>query len=359
MKILHLTTHLNRGGITSYIYSLSRALVKKGHRLFVGSSGGNCIREFDKNGIKHLALPINTKSELSPKLWFTTRRLKEILKEEKIDILHTHTRVAHCVGWRIYRRGLAHWLTTAHGYYKTRWGRIIFPAWGEVTIAISPAVKDHLLNDFKLPEEKVKMIFTGIDLERFHPETAEQDKLYRQKFGLNGVITVGMIGRLSPEKGHRFFLEAARSINEPDVKFLVVGSGRGRLRKELAPFLNDKKFIWIDYLDSLNALKLIDIFVQPSLQEGLGIALLEAMACGKAVVASKVGGIPSVISNGKDGLLVPPGERENLIESILKLVKDKDYRRLLGEAGRRKTEEKFDVRKMAEEIEGVYEELLK
>jgi len=359
VRILQLATHLNRGGITTYVYSLSKALSERGHSVFTASSGGSCISEFDKAGIKHLTLPINTKSELSPKVWLSTRRLEKFFKKEKIDILHTHTRVAHCVGRRLYRKGAVHWLTTAHGYYKVRWGRKILPAWGERTIAISPAVKEHLLNDFKLPGEKIKMIFTGVNLEKFHPQDNEDEKTFRHKFGLNNMLTVGMIGRVSPEKGHRFFLEAAQNIGGPDVRFILVGSGRGNLQKELEPFLKDKRIIWIDYLDNLSALKLIDIFIQPSIQEGLGIALLEAMACGKVVVASNIGGIPSVIADSEDGLLVPPGDAVSLAKAILMLIKDKDFRRSLADAGRRKIEDKFDVRKMAQEIEQVYEEILK
>ncbi len=358
MKILQLTTHLNRGGISSYLYNLSRALLKRGHLVFAASSGGRLVSEFEKAGIKHIALPINTKSELSPKLWRSAARLKKIIGQEKIQIIHTHTRVTHCVGWQLSRKTGVHHLVTAHGYYKVRWGRKIFPAWGEKAVAISPAVKEHLLNDFKLQEEKVEMVFTGVDLEKFSPGANEEDKILRRKFGLDNVLTAGMIGRISPEKGHRVFLKAIASLNEPAVKFLLVGSGK-KGDESILPFLNDKRIIRIDYLDSVRALKLIDIFVQPSLQEGLGISLLEAMACGKAVVASRIGGIPSVIDEGMDGLLVPPADSEGLAGAILKLVKDGNLRRCLGAAARRKVEAKFDVRKMAERIEKVYEKLLK
>lgn len=358
MKILQLTTHLNRGGITSYLYNLSRALLEKGHLVLAVSSGGSLVSEFEKVGIKHISLPLNTKSELSPKLWRSAARLKKIITQENIQIIHTHTRVAHCVGWQLSRKSGVHHLATAHGYYKVRWGRKIFPAWGEKTVAISPAVKEHLLNDFKLQAKKVEMVFTGVDLEKFSPGLSEEDRILRRNFGLDNVLTAGMIGRISPEKGHRVFLEAIASLNEPDVKFILVGRGK-KGDKSILPFLNDKRIIRIDYLDSDRALKLIDIFVQPSLQEGLGISLLEAMACGKAVVASRVGGIPSVIDDGRDGLLVNPGDAESLASAITRLVENKGLRKSLGEAARRKVEEKFDVRKMAERIEKVYEKLLK
>ena len=358
MKILMLTTHLNRGGITSYLYNLSRALLTRGHRVFVASSGGSLVSEFEKEDIKHLSLPINTKSELSPKLWRSAARLKKIITRENIRIIHTHTRVTHCVGWWLSRKTGIHHLATAHGYYKVRWGRKIFPAWGEKTVAISPAVKKHLLNDFKLQEKKVEMVFTGVDLEKFSPGLSEEDKILRRKFGLDGVLTAGMIGRISPEKGHRVFLEAIASLNEPGVKFILVGSGK-KGETSVLPFGDDKRVIRIDYLDSVRALKLIDIFVQPSLQEGLGIALLEAMACGKAVAASRIGGIPSIIDDGRDGLLVAPGEAKNLAGAIQRLLRDKNLRKNLGETARRKVEEKFDVKRMAKEVEALYEELLK
>lgn len=384
MRILQLTTHLNRGGITSYIYNLSQALLERRHLVFVASSGGTLLSELEKMDIRHFFLPINTKSELSPKLWLSAPRLKKIIEQERIEIVHTHTRVTHCLGWWLSRRAKiylapqeatgvnpapacrgwvkpwsgVHHLSTAHGYYKVRWGRKIFPAWGERIVAISPAVKEHLLNDFKLPEEKIRLIFTGVDLEKFSPESEGKAENFRQKFGLNKVLTVGMIGRVSPEKGHRIFLEAAAQLIKPEVKFVIVGSGQGFFQRELEVNLSDKRIVWIDYLDSLDAFKLIDIFVQPSIQEGLGIALLEAMACGKAVVASRTGGIPSVIDDGRDGLLVPPQDSKSLAQAILRLIQEENLRRCLGLAARQKVEEKFDVRKMAQEIEKVYEELL-
>ena len=358
MKILHFTTHLNHGGIASYIYNLSRALLERGEAVFVASSGGSFVSEFEKAGIRHFFVPIKTKSELSPKLWLAAFRLKNIINKEKIEVLHTHTRVTHCVGCQLSRRTSVSWLTTAHGYYKVRWGRKIFPAWGEKTIAISPAVKEHLLDEFKLPKEKVELIFTGVDLEKFSPGLDEKDKKMRQRFGLDSAVTVGMIGRFSPEKGHKVFLEAIASLKRPDIKFVLVGSG-GKRYPSVLSLPDDRRIIRIEYLESSRALKLIDIFVQPSLQEGLGIAILEAMACGKAVVASRVGGIPSVINDEADGLLVNPGDSKGLARAIIRLAENEELRKFLGKAGRRKVEDNFDVRKMAQHIEKVYEELLK
>ena len=165
MKVLHLTTHLNVGGITTYILRLVRPLKKLGIETFVLSSGGECTPQFEERGARVFRLPIRTKSELHPCLYLNLPALKKIVLENKIDLLHAHTRVTQVMAFWLQQSMGIDFVTTCHGYYKRRLGRRLLPAWGKRAIAISQGVADHLAQDFKLSPDKIKTVLNGVDVE--------------------------------------------------------------------------------------------------------------------------------------------------------------------------------------------------
>ena len=137
MKILFLTTHVNTGGITSYILTLGEALVKAGHQVWVVSSGGDGESRLTDAGIRLVTMNIRTKSEAHPKLLFSLPALKKLIRQEGIDIIHAQTRVTQVLGaWGRRLTGVK-MVTTAHGFFKPRWFRKTFPCWGDAVIAIS------------------------------------------------------------------------------------------------------------------------------------------------------------------------------------------------------------------------------
>ena len=145
MKVLHLTTHLNSGGITNYILRLIKPLRELGIDLSVLSSGGEYTTFFKDAGAEVYELPIRTKSELHPKLYWAVPSVLRLIYEKKIDLLHAHTRVTQVLAYwtqRITGVGVA---TTCHGFYRRRFGRRLIPAWGDRTIAISQPVADNLM----------------------------------------------------------------------------------------------------------------------------------------------------------------------------------------------------------------------
>ena len=136
MNILFLTTHFNTGGITSYILTLGEALVKSGHKVWVASSGGNCVPRLESAGIRHVRINIRTKSEVSFKLWLSYGPLDRLIRKEGINIIHAQTRVTQVLGFFLSRaRGVA-MITTCHGFFRPRWFRKLFPCWGVAVIAI-------------------------------------------------------------------------------------------------------------------------------------------------------------------------------------------------------------------------------
>ena len=181
MNILFLTTHANTGGITSYILTLGEASVKSGHKVWVVSSGGDCVPRLEAAGIKHVQVNIRTKSEVHPKLWFSLWPLNRLIREEGIHIIHAQTRVTQVLGVWVSRLTGVKMVTTCHGFFRPRWFRKIFPCWGAAVIAISKPVAQHLSVDFGVPPNKIHLIANGIDLDRFVMTNEQMRRKARQK----------------------------------------------------------------------------------------------------------------------------------------------------------------------------------
>ena len=141
MNILQLSTHLDIGGIGSYVVRTAGCLARKGHKVVVVSSGGSMAGELSGQGITHIKLNIRTKSELSPKLLFVLPRLLSIIRENNIQVIHAHTRVTQVLGCIASRLSGIPYVATCHGFFKLRASRRVFKCWGDKTIAISDVPK--------------------------------------------------------------------------------------------------------------------------------------------------------------------------------------------------------------------------
>jgi glycosyltransferase involved in cell wall biosynthesis len=362
MKVMHLTTHVNIGGIGNYILNLSRAFRKKGIDVIVASSGGNLEAEFASSGIRHMRLNIRTKFEFSPKVFTAVPALCRALKREDVDIIHAHTRVSQVLGLLASLVTGLPLVTTCHGFFKKR-SRAIFDTWGTRVIAISDDVRKHLRRDMGVSDSRIEVIYSGVDVDRFARRYSDTEKhAIKSSIGLKDCLVVGTIGRLSKVKGHRFLIEAAGNVlsKNEDVEFVIVGNGEeGPFLKDLARSLGIEKSIhFIDSdTDTAKFLAIMDIFVFPSVKEGLGIALLEAMAAGKACVASGVGGIKNIITGGSDGMLVGSCDPIALGDAILLLAGDESIRNKMGSAGHELAKKRFTLDAMAENVIGLYDKV--
>ncbi len=364
MKVLQITTHLNIGGISSYTLTLAAGLKRRGHNVYVASSGGELIPDFTACGITHLALPIKTKSEISYKLFISKFKLAKFIKEKNIDILHANTRVTQVLSWLIQRSLGTPYISTCHGFFKRRIFRRIFPCWGDMVIAISESVREHLIRDFGVAEEKIKIIHNGIDVDKFtvcdvHQSTADAKK----KLGLGKGAVIGIVARLSEEKGHAYLIEAMQAViaEIKDAQLLIVGEGKMREKLiNLTKSLGLEKYIFFfpSVRDTREVLSAMNLFVLPSTKEGLGLALMEAMASGLGVVGSDIGGIKSLIQDGYNGLLTRPKDARDLSRAILELLKHPDKARSFSSQARAFIEQNFSQEKMALETERVYLECL-
>lgn len=363
MNVLFLTTHLNTGGITSYLLTLTKELSRRGFQIHIVSSGGNMQEVFSSCGAKLLCLDIRTKSELSFKVYRAVWTLRRYIRENQIDLMHAHTRVTQVAAQFLKILTARPYVTTCHGFFKTRVSRRIFPFWGDAVIAISEAVRDHLTRDFGVAPERVVLIKSGVDLEMF-PHIDENARRERRKtYGFGGELLIGTIARLSEVKGQDILIRAMKIVagEMPDVKLLIVGQGKTEVHLKAmveSLGLGDRVLFYPVVDKTFEILSMLDVFVMPSRQEGLGLSVMEAQAAGVAVAASNVGGIPSLIENGRTGVLVPSEDASELARAILDLLRDPDRRRVLGSAAREFIRRYHSSQGMAQETAEVYQRIV-
>ncbi|MBI4974604.1 MAG: glycosyltransferase family 4 protein [Candidatus Omnitrophica bacterium] len=340
------------------------ALKGKGVDCLVVSAGGTLDAEFRKRGIETRLLDIKTKFEFGPKVLRAIPKIFKIIKEEKTGIIHAHTRVSQALAFFASRIAGVPYVTTCHGFFKKRLGRRLFDLWGEKVIAISEPVKDSLINDFKVAPQRVELIYNGVEIDRFSRDysSAELSEFKRSLRLKDGPI-VGTIGRLSPVKGQRTFIEAIKDVicRRHMIQAIIMGDGPEEIKlKKLVSNLGIEESVQIlkSDPDTSKYLAIMDIFVFPSIKEGLGISLLEAMVSGKPCVASDVGGIKDLIKDGSTGILFPVGDVKTLSDSIIRLLDDEVLRKQLGKDARILATERFSLPTMADRVLNLYKKML-
>jgi glycosyltransferase involved in cell wall biosynthesis len=302
------------------------------------------------------------------------RALYRLMRRSRPDLVHTHTSKAGILG------RLAAWLAgvprivhTPHGHVfhgyagrlRTR-GFVHLEGWAaRVTDRIvgltDQEARDHLAHGIGRPEQFVT-IPSGIDLAPFD-KPHDGGHALRAALGLPAAARiVGAVGRLEPIKGHRHLVEAFAELapRVPDLYLVLVGDGECeaalRARLEAAGLGARVRFLgWRE--DVATVLPALDVFAFPSLNEGMGRALVEAMAAGRPIVAARAGGIPEVLADGAAGLLVPAGEGPALARAIERLLADPALGAQLGEAARRRAAQ-YSVTTMLARTEQLYRELL-
>jgi glycosyltransferase involved in cell wall biosynthesis len=214
----------------------------------------------------------------------------------------------------------------------------------------------NLLIEAGVEPERIRLIHSGIDPQRF-------DRCADGSASAEYEAVVGIIASLEERKGHRYLFEAAAILKQRGhrIKYLVAGEGSARRELEervKALNLGDEVRFCGFVSDAPAFLSQIDIFILPSLYEGLGVAVLEAMAAGKPVIASRVGGLPELVADGETGLLVAPKNVEGLVEAIARLADDKSLAREMGRKGAARALASFSLENMAAQNEAYYYELL-
>jgi len=365
MKILLLANHFNTGGITTYLLTLIKGYVSRGHQVFVATSGGDRVPEAEGLGARHVVVPgLKVKCECHPGLFSSAMALRALVTDEAIDILHAQTRVTQSVAAFVGLLSGRPYISTCHGFFKAHIFRILFPLWGRRAIAISGPVAKHLTKDLWVPASKVVFVPNGIDSRKFFPVTAQQHHELRERFGVGASPLVGIIARLSDVKGHSYLIQAMNELvhGMPGVKCLIIGEGplEQELKEQVSHLRLEAsvKFVKINGQPS-ELLPMFDVFAMPSLQEGLGLSVMEAQACGVPVVASRVGGLVEAVKDGETGILVPPRDHLALADALMKVLADKNLASRFGLAGREWIIRNFALDQMVDRTLGIYEAVLK
>ena len=366
-KVLHLTTHLNPGGITVYVLRLMEPLRIHGFRSTVASAGGEYEYFFEEDGAEVFRIDLKTKNEFHPKLLAAVPALVRLIKRERFDLIHAHTRVSQvlaCILQKITRLPV---VTTCHGFYRNRLSRRWLPAWGDRVIAISPPVADHLHEDFGVAKDKIRMVYNAVDLAELeiHYRAHLNESSPKALFGFSNTdIVVGIVARLIDEKGHedliRSFAELVRSNSH--LKLLIVGEGRERGKLEaLCHTLGVGRDVHFsgNLTDVTGALAAIDIFAFPAVwREAFGISVVEAMACSKPIVLTGNCALADIIETSKSGIKVEAKNVSSLTNALKYLLEHPDVCRTMGDNAARLAREQFSMERMSQEIADVYNELL-
>jgi len=363
MNILLVSTHLNVGGITSYLFGLCRYYLKNGHRVFLVSAGGMRAQDFSREGVILIKAAVLTKSELNPRMYCDVPRLLKVIRDNHIEIIHSHTRVTQFLGRALGKLAGIPYVATCHGFYKTHWFRKTFPCWGEGVVAISPPVKEHLLKDFRVSEERIYQIQNGVDIDSFRVVTDEIKKKARERFAIKNDPIIGIVARLADVKGHSVLIDAMPEIVKyfPKVLLFIAGEGKmeAKLKEQTARLgLNDNVKFAALFNSSSDILSLFDVFVMPSIDEGFGLSGMEAQIAGLPLVASNVGGIPIFVHHERTGLLVPVKDPAKLAEAILRFLNDREFAHKIGKQSREFIEKNFSADITAEKTLDMYKDVL-
>jgi glycosyltransferase involved in cell wall biosynthesis len=301
-------------------------------------------------------------------------RLVRLMRARRPDVVHTHMAKAGALGRLAARRtGVPVVIHTFHGHvlegYFSGWKARAFLAaerglarMSDALVAVSPAVRDELLALGIGRPSQWCVIPVGLDLHDLLTQEVDREKA-RGALGLpeTGPV-VGIVGRLVPIKDHVTFLDAAARVARERADVIFVVAGDGELRSELEVrarhLLGDRcRFLgWVMDLPTLYAA--LNVVVLTSRNEGTPVALIEAGAAGKPAVATRVGGVPYVVQDGKTGLLVPPGDPRAIAAGVSALLDDPGRARAFGEAARREASSRFRIERLADDLAGLYGELL-
>jgi len=358
MNILQIVPKLELGGVERGVLDFSEYLIKQGHKSVVISSGGSLVKDLEKKGAFHYTLPVHKKSLFS--FFYCIREVKKIIFKEKIEIVHSRSRVPHWIGFFASLKTPAQFLITAHGYYSQHFfSKIVrFP---KVVIAPSKSLAKYLVEELKVLPSKIRVIPRGLKIEDFSfKEPSSKD------FSL---LKIGYVGRISPVKGIEYFIGAVNELvrDYPDLKAYIVGEASKRhlaykefLQRKVKKLGLSKNIRFLGKTDPRKILEEIHFLILPSLiPESFGRVIIEAQAKGVVCVAADLGGPKELIKDSQTGFLVASLDSSGIAEKIRESFKNKSLYAQIVFKARRGVEENYTLEKMAEKTLEVYNKLSK
>ena len=353
------------GGLEMNILKLACKMKERGHAVTIACNPKGRLFQQAKEDFEVIQFGNDFKSDF--------KTMRKFLKQNQFDVVH------------IFRSGDVNKIALSLLFNSQKPALILDPQIGvgvkkkdpfhkfiyqkiDAVIAISKDVADGFFRNLPVEREKVRIVYPGVDVEKFKFRSESRERI-RNELNLGNDIVIGVVSRFSPGKGHEELLRAFKILIQEfeNMKLLIVGEptvgeidyfkSLKNLEKELGV---EKNIIWTGFRKDIpDILSAIDIFVAPSHAEAFGLSLVEAMAVGLPVVATKSAGFLDIIDDGVNGLFFEKGNHIDLAEKIKKLITDREFARYLGEKASETARNKFSFEKYANSIENLYFELVK
>ncbi len=361
IRVLHIdTANTWRGGQQQIAYLLE-GMKEKGYQTALVCPTKSSLEKFcHENSIP--CIPIKIFGEMDFVAGF---RISRICKRHNYNMLHLHSGHALAIGiWaRLFNSKLKLVASRRVDYHikKNLFSQLKYKShFVDKIVCISHAIENVLIQD-GVQQDKLVTIHSGIDLNKF--SNISRPENFKRDLGVaENKILIGTIAALSGQKDYPNLLNAAKIVVEQNDKVMFCAVGDGPQRRKIIKMASElvlmNRFIFTGFReDAGKFLKLFDIFVLASQKEGLGTSILDAQAIGLPVIACAVGGIPEIISDGENGLLVPPKHEQRLAEAILQLVNDAQLRKKLGQNAKTSVKQ-FDINRTIKKNIELYQEIL-
>lgn len=366
-RVLHLITSFEIGGTERQAAELLKRLDRDRFdvRLAVLRSEGPVYREIETLFPDVPEFPLT--SFYNANAVKQTARLRRLMVREKIDILHAHDFYSSFIGVAAARLAGARVIACQrHLKLSDRrahaLGTRFIHRLAHRVLVNSEAIRDRIIEQGSAPLSKITVIRNGVlGTNASRPHSQYQ---IRRELGVNlDAKLIGMVARLQPVKGHRFFIDAAASVlrDQPNAHFVLAGDGPLRLEIEDQAArlgISDRVHLLGDRADVAELIQAFDLLVLASLHEGSPNAVMEAMAAGVPVVATAVGGTKELIIEGETGYLAPPADSAALADRIAFALSDDDNRAEIASAARRRINAEYGMDRMVNSVERLYDELM-
>jgi glycosyltransferase involved in cell wall biosynthesis len=359
LTILHIDSERSWGGGQDQLVELSRYLATRGHRQVVACRPDGALQPVLRaHGIAVSDLRIRNDMDLRA-VW----HLRKLLATRRFDVVHFHTARAHALApWlpRQRRRFVVSRLMDYAPHFRPR-VRYLYNRSVDGVIAISQAIAD-VLSAVGVDPRQVRVIHLGIDCSRFEGVDVYRDEVRSSWNAAAQDIVLFTAAVLEPRKGHQVLLDAFASLCRDGIplRWVICGDGslRDQLREQVAARGLSERVVFTGFSSEVPRLLAgADVFVLPSLHEGLGIAAMEAMAVALPVIASRIGGLPEIVVDGETGLLVPAGDAAVFATAIRRIAGDPAAAHDMGRRGRARAFDRFTSAAMAAAVEAYYYEL--
>lgn len=323
---------LNAGGVERGTLEIARALVDAGHRSIVISSGGRLVEQLEREGSRHITLPVHRKSPLS---LLQVRPFRRLLTELRPDIVHARSRIPAWIAWLAWRKlppdARPHFVTTVHGMYSVSPYSAIMTR-GEQVIAVSEAVRDYILSNYpSCPRDRIRLIYRGVDTAEFpyglKPDPAWLARWQAEFPELAGKTILALPGRISRIKGHETFLRLMKNLaaDRPDVHGLIIGGAEeakeeyaAEVRQRVAELGLSDRITFTGHRDDMPQVlsQCHLVLALRTTPEAFGRTTLEPLRLGKPVIGWNEGGSGEILRRLFPGGAVRPGDEAALLERV-------------------------------------------